>query len=253
MLPMSVAFSFPFLSACDLRVISVEFVKRYAYIILGVLCVLALGGLFILGRDGPAGVMDAGRPLAEVIAQSTPDTQPEATYTPPAQANAEPTPTPEPEMIMVHIVGAVHYPGVYEVPRGSRVSHLVEMAGGYTEDADPELINMSAVVHDATQIRFPFIGDEPVEIPTAGQPGQAAGDTQGGQPQTGITADGRININLASFAELQTLPNIGEVRARNIINFREAHGGFSTIYELLEVSQIGDGTFASIRDYVTVD
>ena len=231
-----------------------EFVKKYAYIILGVICVLALGGLFMLGRGGPAGVVDTGRPVAEVMAQAPADTVPDVTNTPPTQADAAPTPTPEPDMIMVHIVGAVHNPGVFEVPRGSRVYHVVALAGGYTEDADPELIIMSAVVHDETQIRFPFIGDDFVEIPTANQPGQATGsEPQGGQPQSAISDDGRININLASSAELQTLPGIGEIRARNIISFREANDGFSSIYELLEVSQIGAGIFAGIRDYVTVD
>ena len=230
-----------------------EFVKKYAYIILGVVCVLALGGLFMLGRDRPAGIMEAGQPLTEVMAQAPADTGPETVYTPPPQVEAEPTPTPEPDMIMVHIVGAVYYPGVKEVPRGSRVSHVVELAGGYTEDADPELINMSAVVHDATQIRFPFIGDEPVEIPSYNQQGQAPGEESQANRPGQARDDGRININLASSAELQTLPGIGEIRARNIISFREAHGGFSSIYDLLEVSQIGDGVLAGIRDYVAVD
>ena len=229
-----------------------EFVKRYAYVFLGVLCVMALGVLFMLGRDRPAGVVDAGRPIAEV--QATANTEPDVA-TPPPQATAEPEVTDtadEPVMIAVHVVGAVYSPGFIWVPYGSRVYEVVQLAGGATEDADLALINIAAVVRDAEQIRVPFIGDDPLEFAAANQPDNATGGS-GGSHSGQTTGDGRININLASFAELQTLTGIGEVRARNIIAFREANNGFNSIYELLEVSQIGDGIFAGIRDYVTVE
>ena len=235
-----------------------EFVKRYAYIFLGVLCVLALGGLFMLGRGRPAGVVDTGQPLhgpAEAGAQAPPDTVPDTEDTGPSQTDTEPTPPPGPAMIAVHIVGAVRYPDVYDVPEGSLIRDVLALAGGATEDADLGLINLAVRVQDAMQIRIPVVGDDPQELIIIGQPGFAGGNgAQGQQGQTGQTpGDGRININLASFAELQTLPGIGDVRARNIISFREANNGFGSIFELLEVSQIGDGTFAGIRDYVTVD
>ena len=156
-------------------------------------------------------------------------------------------------MIAVHIVGAVRYPDVYDVPEGSLIRDVLALAGGATDDADLELINLAVRVQDAMQIRIPVVGDDPQELIIIGQPGHNPGvETQTGQPGQ-ISCDGRININLASFAELQTLPGIGEIRARNIIAFREANNGFSSIYELLEVSQIGAGTFAGIRDYVTIE
>jgi len=221
-----------------------EFIRKYAYIILGIVCVLALGGLYMVGRTRPAGVMEAGPPLvppAEVqAAEAPPDTQPEI-------AEAPPTPEPEPTMIMVHIVGAVHSPGVFEVPYGSRVNDVLQLAGGYTEDADLALINLAAFVQDAMQIRIPAIGEEP-EIIEGGSPGQ-----QNQQNQSATTADGRININLANLTELQTLPGIGPVRAQSIIDLREASGGFNSIDELLNVSGIGQAVFENIRDRVAVD
>ena len=210
-----------------------EFFRRYAYVILGVLCVLALGGLYMMGRSRPDGVVGTGQPLVNPV---------DALAQPPANVAPDVTaPPPEPTTIIVHIVGAVHSPGVYEVPYGSRVNDVLRLAGGHTDEADLSLINLAAFVQDAMQIRIPAIGDEPQEVVTGGQPGQP-----------GTTEDGRININLASLTELQTLPGIGPVISQNIVNFREANGGFNSIEELLDVSGIGEVTFERLRDNVTV-
>ena len=227
-----------------------EFFKKYAYVILGVFCVLALGGLYMATRRSPAGIMDLGPPIGA--------TQPAVTEEPPEpQAPVEPaepdiTPTPEPDTIFVHIIGAVYNPGVYEVPRGARIYDVLRLAGGYTEEADPELINLSAFVQDAMQIRIPAIGDEPQEIVTPDQPGQAATDAPQGNQQA-ITADGRVNINLASLTELQTLPGIGSARSQAIITSRDTYGRFNSIEDIKRVPGIGEGIFGSIRNYITVD
>ena len=214
--------------------------KKYGYIILGVLCILALGGLYMANRSRPAGVMALGQPIAgpqDAQAQAqAPTPQPEQ------DAEPVPTPTPEPAMIGVHIVGAVNSPGFIQVPYGSRVYDVLQLAGGETEEADLELINLAAFVHDAMQIRIPAFGEEPQVIEPAGQPTQAAAPT-----------DGRININLASLTELQTLPGIGPVIAQNIIDYREANNGFNSIEELLNVPRIGQATLENIRNSVTVE
>ena len=218
-----------------------EFFKRYAYIILGVVCVLALGGLFLLSRSRPSGVVESGQPLVNPI---------EVMANPPQEYTPIVTNEPyEPSTIFVHIVGAVRYPGVYEVPSDARINHVLQLAGGKTEDADhDQMINLAAEVQDGIQIRIPRIGDEPQEVDPANQPPQP-----GQQVQGGITAEGRVNINLATLAELQTLPGIGPVIAQNIIDFREANGGFNTIEELLNVARIGEATLERLRDSVAVD
>ena len=214
-----------------------DFIRKYAYILLGVFCVLALGGLYMATRDRPAGIMDLGQPIGEARLEATPppETQPEVTHTPPQ----------EDTMIMVHIIGAVYAPGVYEVPYGSRVFQVLDLAGGHTSEADLELINLVAVVHDGLQIRIPAIGDEPQEI-YQGQASQGTGTAA-------TTADARVNINLANLTELQTLPGIGPVIAQNIIDFRDASGGFNSIEDLLNVQRIGPAIFENIRDRVAVD
>ena len=214
-----------------------DFVKKYAYVFLGVVCVLVLGGLYTVGRTRPGGVVDTGQPIISPVYTAAYEP---IVYEP---ANIEPVPPEEPAMITVHIVGAVYSPGVYAVPYGSRVNDVLQLAGGYTQEADVSLINLAAFVQDAMQIRIPLIGEEPQVIES---------------PQTPATAttsadNGLININLATLSELQTLPGIGPVIAQNIIDFREANDGFNSIDELLNVSRIGDGIFGRIRDMVTVE
>ena len=221
-----------------------EFFKKYAYVILAIVCVLALGGLFFVTNNRPSGVMEAGQPLIqpqEVLAE-TPEDAPEPT------PEATPEPADELAMIVVHVIGAVYSPGIIELPQGSRVHHALTLAGGHTYDADLSLINLAAEVHDAMQIRIPAYGEEPFVI----DEGLATGTPQTGSGSP-ITADGRVNINLASLAELQTLPGIGATIAQNIIDYREAVGGFGSVDELINVNRIGSITLENIRDMVTIN
>ena len=208
-----------------------DFVKKYAYVFLGVFCVLALGALFMANRDRPAGVMDLGQPIGG----------PRQEASPPPQSGPEATGSePGPAIIVVHIVGAVYSPGVFEVPYGSRINCVLQLAGGYTYEADVALINLAAFVQDATQIRIPFIGEEP-QFPISQ-----------GAAQGAIAPDGRVNINLANLTELQTLPGIGPTRAQSIIDFRDAAGGFNSIEELINVHGIGSTILDNIRERITV-
>jgi len=235
----------------------VEFIKKYAYVFLCVVCVLALGGLFLMSRNRPTGVVETRPPivpLAEVHA-AEPPVNDYTVYQPISGDDdlvtlQEQEPT-EPIMVMVHIVGAVRYPGVFEVPYGSRINDILQLAGGYSEDANQGQINLSAFVQDAMQIRIPAIGEEIQEPTVAGQPASQNQPAQ--QAQQSINADGLININLASLSELQTLQGIGPVLAQNIIDYRETHGGFNNIEDLLNVNRIGPATFDNIRDRITVE
>ena len=211
-----------------------DFVKKYAYVFLGVFCVLALGGLYMSTRSRPAGVMGLGQNIGEPRLEASPSPAPE-----PAAADLQPA---EPATIMVHIVGAVYSPGVFEVAYGSRVNDVLQLAGGHTYEADLALINLAAFVQDAMQIRIPAVGEEPQEL-----------ETQTGQAAAAITSDGRVNINLANLTELQTLTGIGPARAQSIIDFREANNGFNSIDELLNIHGIGATIFENIRDRLTID
>jgi len=271
-----------------------EFFKRYAYIILAVMCVLALGGLYMVGRSRPAGVVDSGHtivsprdvyasvpgdlgagPDAAVIHGAvdapdvTDDTQRSVTGDISSETVGDAATTPPPATIGVHIAGEVYSPGFREVPYGSRVNCVVELAGGLTQYADMRRINLAAFVQDADQIIIPAVGEELPEAADGwhnqhnlggqSQDGHSqGGHNQGGQGQGvanagGFTADGRVNINLATLTELQTLPGVGPVIAQNIIDHREVNGGFSSIEELINVSRIGQATLDNLRDLIAVE
>lgn len=153
----------------------------------------------------------------------------------------EPTPAPDstPGEIGVYVVGAVLNPGIYFLPQGSRVEDALEAAGGPTEEADLARVNLAKRVYDEEQIYVSQLGEEnPPLSPPSGSPGGQAG--------------GKVNINIATTAELEALPGIGPVLAQRIVDYRETNGPFSTIEDIKDVRGIGDGIFADIKDLITV-
>ncbi|PPG32481.1 competence protein ComEA [Pseudoclavibacter sp. RFBG4] len=146
--------------------------------------------------------------------------------------------------LLVHVVGAVTSPGVYEVPSTARVVDGIAAAGGLAGDADPSLLNMARTLVDGEQLRVPRIGEAPSE-PVAG----GAGPTTGAG---GAAGGGLVNLNTASAAELEELPRIGPAMSSRIIDHREQNGGFGAVEELKEVTGIGDATYEGLVDLVTV-
>jgi competence protein ComEA len=145
------------------------------------------------------------------------------------------------DAIIVHITGAVKNPGVYSLPKGARVFHAVEEAGGALEEADLERINLAQHLYDG----------QPVYVPRKGEEGssQPAGLTS---YQADTAIGNKVNINTASKSQLETLPGIGSVKAQNIINYRQKNGPFQSIEDLVKVSGIGDKTLEGIRELITV-
>jgi len=144
------------------------------------------------------------------------------------------SPSPTPVPILVDVAGFVREPGVYEFVVGDRVIDAIERAGGARKGADLSALNLAAPLADGTQILVPKRG--------ASASGAA----------TGTTAGGLININSADAATLEELSGIGEVLAAAIVSYREEHGAFATIEDLMDVSGIGPATLEEIRDQVTV-
>lgn len=138
--------------------------------------------------------------------------------------------------IFVHILGAVERPGLYSLAEGDRAIDAVAAAGGFLDTADQRQLNLARFVVDGEQISVPVIG----EIPDAGA----------GTPGSGI--GGKVNINTADAAALDTLPRVGPAMAARIIAYREANGRFATIEDLMNVTGVGDKTFEGMRDLVTV-
>jgi len=158
------------------------------------------------------------------------------------------TPTPTPAPIQVHVVGAVRRPGVYTLPPESRLFQAVAAAGGMTEDADQERINLAERIYDGQQVYVPRRG---TPIPPSPTPMTAASNSRGGQQPAGITQ--KININTATAAELETLPGIGPVYAERIIAYRQEHGPFKDPAEIKKVKGIGQARYEQLKALITVN
>lgn len=140
------------------------------------------------------------------------------------------------EQIYVQVSGAVKYPGVYALEDGSRIFQAVELAGGVTESADISSLNQAEVLSDGQMVYIMEIGEVREE------------SSQTSEEQD----DGKINLNTATETELKSLPGIGESKAKSILAWREANGGFSQIEDLMKVEGIKDGVFSKIKDSVKV-
>ena len=220
-----------------------DFFKDYIYIILGVCCIVLVGVIYLFAqRSNTVRIIS---PEDVIYSSTTAYVQTPAPVVIPEEPVIEDTTTEDPaEYIIVHIVGAVANPGVFTLPSGSRASDALALAGGGTIEADLARINLAAVVQDGMQIRIPAFGEEIIP--------EAHAETAIPSTATPQPNDGLININTATAAELQTLPGIGPVIANNIIEFRENNGNFTNIEALTNVSRIGPGTLANIRDFIRV-
>lgn len=137
------------------------------------------------------------------------------------------------DAIYVHILGEVREPGLYELRDGARAVDAVAAAGGFTDGADAGGLNLARFVSDGEQIVVPAVGEVPAAAP-------------------GVAGDGRVNLNTADAATLDTLPGVGPATAAKILAWRERNGRFEAVDDLLDVGGIGEAKLDALRDLVTV-
>jgi len=152
-------------------------------------------------------------------------------------ATASPTAT---GTVTVDVTGKVRRPGIVVLETGSRVVDALEAAGGARPGADLAGINLARLLGDGEQI----------VVGTPETAGSAVPIAPGATSPSAPTA--LVNLNLATPAELETLPDVGPVTAAAIVAWRDEHGGFTSVEQLLEVVGIGEVTLASIAPHVTV-
>ena len=153
----------------------------------------------------------------------------------------------EEQQVAVYVCGAVHSPGVYFLPAGARACDALDMAGGFDENADTEFVNLAGTLEDGQVLRFYTLEqtlNEGEMFPPYGESTPAG--------NTAYRDQNLININLDGYDQLISLPGIGDVKARAIIDYREQHGPFTFIEQVKEVKGISDSLFEKIGKQITV-
>jgi len=140
--------------------------------------------------------------------------------------------------IMVYVCGAVKQSKVVEIEEGKRVIDAIELAGGLSEEAEPENINLAAFLYDTQKIYVPKIGE--------------VIDKNDFTEQNNSIEMSKIDLNKADKKELMNLNGVGEATAKAIIEYREKNGPFKSIEEIKNVSGIGEKSFEKIKDYIKV-
>lgn len=130
--------------------------------------------------------------------------------------------------ILVDIKGAVKYPGVYAISNSSIMKDVIEIAGGFLENADTSKVNLVRSITSNEMIIIPFKVSNNNEYTD------------------------KININTATLSELMRIPKIGETRAKAIIDYRNNQGSFASLEDLIKVSGISETIVSQIKAYITI-
>lgn len=199
----------------------------------GILLCLAFVGC---GGSSRTVLIPAGEPLDSNLGTGLSGERADASAPPSdAASKSEDGQQDELSVIYVHVCGAVNEPGVVMLPEGSRGQDALEAAGGLTQDAAVDLVNLAQPLDDGMKLYFPT-REEAADWQESEQAKEA----------------GLVNINTAGVELLCTLPGIGEARAKAIVAHRETNGNFQTIEDIMQVSGIKESAFGKIRDLITV-
>jgi competence protein ComEA len=209
--------------------------RRYLRVLVSGLLILLLGGLYYLWQDStpvssPVSSMqalDLSTPVGQRAVLSTAGV------------------TPVTGLIQVYIVGAVRRPGVYTLAAGSRVYQLLKAAGGPLPGADLVALNLAALLSDGEEIYVARVGERPPVSASNRGPSPSTAATSVAPPATGL-----VNINTADVSELRQRLHVSARTAQNIVSYRQTHGPYTAIDQLLEV--VSRSIYEKIRGQVTV-
>jgi competence protein ComEA len=188
--------------------------KPWQHILLGILLGLLFAGIILLFI-----LPQRGTPIPLVTITANP------------AANK----TPEIDQIKVELAGAVKEPGIYDLPKGMHLVDAIARAGGAAENADLSKLNLALVLKDGQKIN----------IPSSGIQNPASFNAISGSSSL-------LDINTATAEQLMALPQIGELKAQAILTYRNDHGPFQTLEDLMEVPGIGESIFEALKNLITV-
>lgn len=164
----------------------------------------------------------------------------------------------------VDIKGEIINPGIYSLKSNSRVIDVIEKAGGLTDKANTTVINLSKKIIDEMVI-IVYSNQEVKDFEKTKEKEQLLQNKCQQKDENSLKNDAcitnnnsnkttniKISLNKASLEELMTLPGIGEVKAKEIINYRTEKGEFKSLEELLQISGIGESTLEKIKANLTL-
>ncbi|WUB84923.1 ComEA family DNA-binding protein [Streptomyces platensis] len=206
---------------------------------------------FWVGRPepvrAPAVERAGGAPGPDSRAPSLPSASSSAT----AAANGPPGNAGR--QLVVDVTGKVRHPGIQRMPPGSRVVDALRAAGGVLHGANIRGLNRARLLTDGEQIVVGAAGEAGGGGGAGGGSGSAgvgAGGPGSGPPSAGAGPGGPVSLSTATEQQLDSLPGVGPVLARHIVEFRTQHGGFTSVDQLRQVTGIGDRRFADLRPLV---
>ena len=151
----------------------------------------------------------------------------------------------------MHIIGEVKYPGVVVLKEGSRVVDAIEAAGGETDDADLNSLNLAYMLNDREKIYVPNKQETKDENKNYIEEGGGTNISQAGTDQNNSKNE-KININTAGEDELMKITGIGESTAKKIIEYRNQNGRFKTIEDIKKIPGIGDSKYNNMKEEIRV-
>ncbi|WP_368399556.1 helix-hairpin-helix domain-containing protein [Streptococcus anginosus] len=154
----------------------------------------------------------------------------------------------ESEFLTVDVKGAVKNPGIYQLKKTSRINDAIQKAGGLTTDADSKSINLAQKLTDEAVVYVATMGENAASV--SSNTGQSS---TSGTSEVASQKGNKVNLNTADLSELQTISGIGQKRAQDILDYREANGKFNSVDDLKNVSGVGAKTLEKLKEYVTVD
>ena len=144
-------------------------------------------------------------------------------------------------LVPVYICGAVDNPGVYQVEETAILNDILLLSGGLTKEADLSQINLAQAIRSNEKIYIPKVGEEIDKMPNSYENEERVKDNT------------LINVNKADVIDLRTLPGIGEVRAGQIVQYREQHGPFQSREDIMNVPGVGGKIYEGLQGFITIE
>lgn len=227
-----------------------------------VLGLAGLGGSYLMKNDNSITISSNENPRSGENEGIKPN---------PSQNSTSPSPSASQKAsdeIKIQVDGCVKSPGIVTLKKGQLINDAINLAGGFTDDADKENINLVYELKENVKIRVKSKKENTAPVSDSGSKsavvaadksntGVVITKDSGGAVLNSTSTQSKenikVNINTATAEELDTLPGIGPETAKDIIAFRDKNGGFKNITDIMKITGIKDSKFNKIKDSITVD